>query len=212
MTQPKDLTGQKFGELTAIKYAYSKNNSRYWLCLCTCGKEKIARTADLIAGKTKSCGCLQFKTRQNTGLQSKKHGMTNSRIYNIWRRMRYRCYSNRDEHYKNYGQRGVAVCKEWLNDFSNFYNWAISNGYKDNLTIDRIDVNGNYEPLNCRWVDMKVQSNNKRNNHYISFNNEIHTISQWADLHNIRETTLCERLKRGWSMEEALTTPTRKYK
>jgi hypothetical protein len=211
MSVAKDLAGKKFGRLTAIKYVFSKNKNRYWLCKCVCGNEKIARTADLIAGKTKSCGCLQFEASQKSGLNSKKHGMTNTRIYNIWRRMKYRCYSKNADNYKDYGGRGITVCDEWKNDFKAFYNWSMQNVYKNNLSIDRIDVNGNYEPTNCRWATNLQQANNRRNNRFISYNNQKLTFAEWATKYNISKTTFCYRLKCGWSIEKILNTPPRSY-
>ena len=159
MTRIINLIGQKYGRLTVIeRYKNSKNNRVQWKCKCDCGNYKIVTSSDLRSNKIKSCGCLRKEKAiilgKNTNL---KHNMTHTRIYRIWISMRNRCYYKKNIAYKNYGKRGIKVCKEWKDDFMNFYNWAINNGYKDDLTIDRIDVNGNYEPNNCRWVDMKQQ-------------------------------------------------------
>ena len=133
-----------------------------------------------------------------------RHGKRHSRIYNIWRSMRQRCTNPNCINYKNYGGKGICVCNEW-NDFTNFYTWAMANGYKDDLTIDRVDVNGNYEPSNCRWISYKQQANNKTNNRLIEFQGESRTLGEWASITGIKLGTIWNRLNLGWSVERALT-------
>lgn len=135
----------------------------------------------------------------------KRHGMYKTRLYGVWGHMIQRCTNEHDPKYKDYGKRGISVCKEWRNDFLNFYNWAMDNGYADNLTIDRIDVNGNYEPDNCRWATPKVQANNTRRNLKYEYNGEKLTLSQWSEKTGIPYKTLHRRLKNGWSVEKTLT-------
>lgn len=118
--------------------------------------------------------------------------------------MKDRCYNNNNKNYKNYGERGIKVCKEWKESFINFYKWAINNGYEENLTIDRIDVNGNYEPNNCRWLTIKQQQNNKRNNHILWYKNQKHNITKWASITGINRATIYSRLKYGWPIEKVL--------
>ena len=132
-----------------------------------------------------------------------------SRLYRSWQNMKNRCYWEKDKSFANYGGRGIRVCPEWLNDFSAFREWAISSGYQDNLTLDRIDVNGNYEPSNCRWATAEEQQNNKRNNRNLKFNGETHTVTEWAGIIGIKRATLFHRLDAGWSVEQALTKPLR---
>lgn len=124
-----------------------------------------------------------------------KHGMRYSRIYNIWRSMRQRCKNPNCKNYHNYGGRGISVCEDW-NNFQNFYNWSLLNGYKENLTIDRIDVNGNYCPDNCRWVSYKVQENNRSNNRHIEIDGVTHTLGEWSDIAGVRIGTIYSRLKK----------------
>lgn len=129
------------------------------------------------------------------------------RIYNSWRKMVSRCTDKNDIRYKYYGGRGITICNEW-NEFRPFYEWALANGYSDNLTIDRIDVNGNYEPSNCRWITMKEQCNNKTNNINVEYNGEIKTLKQWAEKYGVKYKLLHERYRRyGWEFERALLTP-----
>lgn len=139
-----------------------------------------------------------------------RHGLSGTRLHRIWHSMYCRCYYPSTNQYKNYGGRGIKVCEEWkhIEGFLNFYNWAVKNGYQENLTLDRIDVNGNYEPTNCRWITYKEQGNNRTNNVYYTFKNETKTSKQWCDEYGISQTTLNDRLKRGWTLEQALTIST----
>ena len=138
------------------------------------------------------------------------HGMSKTKIYKVWVRMKDRCNNPKSSDYYLYGARGIAVCKEWLSGFEVFYEWASENGYKEGLTLDRIDVNGDYETSNCRWVTVKVQSNNKRNNRFITFDGETRTIKQWSEITGIAPDTISHRLKIGWNIEQALYRPSRK--
>ena len=193
-----NLIGKKFGTLLVIEY---KNNSK-WLCKCDCGNKKIIRGDSLKQGLTKSCGCLHKNIATKTCKDNfLKHGLAKTRIYNIYHNMKQRC---QDKNNKYYGKRGIRFCNEW-DSFENFYNWALNNGYKDNLTIDRIDVNGDYEPSNCRWVTPKTQANNTRKNHYITYNNETHTMTEWAEIKNIKVSTLSMRLNHyKWDIKKSL--------
>ena len=172
--KPLDLVGKKFGRLTAIKRVGTQNGHVTWLCKCDCGNETVVSASTLKSGYTKSCGCLwkdsiyefnHSERRKETTRKAKtKHGMKGTRIYRILQAMRQRCRNSNVPCFKYYGGRGIAVCDEWEKSFQSFYDWSIANGYSDELTIDRIDVNGNYEPSNCRWVSMAEQNKNKRRN------------------------------------------------
>lgn len=199
-----DLTGQKFNRLTAIKYMHKKNKKHYWLCKCECGNEIIVRSDMLKNGHTQSCGCWYNETRKMS--KNKVHGMSKTKLFYVWQGMQRRCYNPNVKEFKNYGTRGITVCQEWLDDFMAFYNWAMANGYKKGLSIDRIDVNGNYEPSNCRWTDMKTQQRNRSNNHLLTFKDKTHCISEWSEITGISQTAIKNRLYRGWSVEKALTT------
>lgn len=136
----------------------------------------------------------------------KKHGHRNEKIYAVYCTMKQRCNNKNSDSFKNYGAKGVSVCEEWEDDFESFYEWAIKNGYRDNLTIDRINVEGNYEPSNCRWVDCITQANNKRNNKLIEYKGETHTIAEWAKIKGFSYYTLYERIVvHKWNLERAMT-------
>ena len=140
-----------------------------------------------------------------------RHGLSETRLHRIWRRMRYRCLAETCDHYKDYGARGISICPEW-EDFNNFYQRAINSGYDDNLSIDRIDVNGDYCPENCRWATSLVQMNNRRSNHFITYQGETKTLAQWAETAGMKWHTLFKRLSRGMSFEEAIIRPVERRK
>ena len=200
-----DLTNKTFGKWKVLSYSCYKHYHNYWTCKCECGKIKDVRDYDLTSGKSKSCGCSNKDLPQ---AYKKTHGSSKTKLYGIWSTMKNRCEnpsSLRAE--KNYKNRGIKICKEW-HDFSVFQKWALENGYKENLSIDRIDNNGNYCPENCRWATAKEQAQNRRSNVFITYKSKTQTISQWADELNIKRKTLTERLRKGWSVERAFTQST----
>lgn len=187
--------GSKFGKLTVIKDISSlyKNRGSYWLCKCSCGAEKVVRGCHLNSGKVMSCGCFRNEILRTSG------GLSKTRIYRIWAQFRNRCKNKNHSFYKYYGGRKIYVCTEWDDDFLNFYNWAINNGYRDDLTIDRIDVNGNYCPENCRWVDKKIQARNRRNNIWIFYNGKNDLLCNWLKFFNKSATSYYTLKKNGHS-------------
>ena len=161
----RDLTGMKFGKLTALRiYNTGKPRRVYWECQCSCGNIAVVRAGDLVSGATQSCGCYREYMVKNRPWQDKR---TFTRIYHVYKGMRARCYNEKSTNYKHYGARGIRICDEWLEDFHAFEKWALDNGYDPDAkfgecTIDRIDVDGNYCPENCRWVPLSAQAKNKR--------------------------------------------------
>ena len=203
------MIGKIFGRLNVIAYAgKDKWGKNLWLCICSCGEDRILGQSILKTGNTKSCGCLKVDLIKKNA----KYPVTDKRLYGAWYNMCARCYDENNKAYVNYGGRGIQVCPEWKDDYSNFLKWALANGYKSSLTIERIDVNGDYEPGNCAWVTRKDQANNRRNNRIVTFRGETKTLTQFCEEYNIKPDTFRDRIKRGWSFEDALTKPVRKFK
>lgn len=188
----KNLIGKKFGKILVLDYdGVRPKYQHYWKCKCDCGVEKVICGYHLTSGHTTSCGCYA-KERRKEG--TTKHDLCKTRLFKIWTHMISRCYCETDAKYYTYGARGISVCNEWKNDFKSFYNWSIKNGYDDSLTIDRIDVNGNYEPLNCKWSNPVEQSNNRTNTIYIVLNDEKIPLGILARKLNIKYATLYNAL------------------
>lgn len=199
------LEGKRFGNLTVIKETgRNEYGDVLWLCKCDCGNNHIVKSVNLIHGYVKSCGCMR---NQMISDANKTHGKTDTRVYNSWHCMKNRCYNANDEHFKDYGARGITVCEEWINDFQAFYNWAMSHGYKEGLTIDRIDVNKGYSPENCRWATAKEQQHNRRNTIYLTYNGETKSTPEWAEIVGIDPHVLRYRINAKWSTKRALEEP-----
>lgn len=215
MSKRMNIGGARFGRLVAqfVDEDRSTTNTTYWVCKCDCGALTSVKLSSLRSGVTVSCGCYQKDTaRQTCVKRNTTHGMSDSRLYRVWWSMKRRCYDNNTSAYKDYGGRGIQVCDEWNNDFETFYNWCIENGYdilaeRGECTIDRINVDGNYCPSNCRIVDTKTQNNNRRSNHLLTYDGVTKNISQWAEDVGLKPLTLLYRISKGWSTEAALTTP-----
>lgn len=209
-----DLTGQIFGRLTVIGegdfyISPSGRKERTWHCRCDCGNEVNVRSTNL-RHNTKSCGCLR---KEITSKRYKVHGKSLSRLHKVWLQMKGRCYNPNNTAYKNYGGRGIKICDEWKDNFQAFCDWSMANGYDDTVergkcTLDRIDVNGNYCPENCRWVSQKVQSRNTRQNIKIEYNGETKVLKDWALELGINYGTLYSRVHNpNWDIERCFTEP-----
>lgn len=197
-----DLTGQKFGRLTVIRRGENIDNYPGWVCQCDCGNITHVRGKFLRSGRTQSCGCLhnELLTIRNT-----KHDGCGTRLYDTWMNMKSRCHNPNNDRYRFYGGRGIKVCDDWKNDFKVFHDWAISNGYDDSLTIERIDVNGDYCPTNCTWITIEQQQKNKRNTIYVTFNEESITLSKLSELVGINYNTLYYKIiTLGLSVDDAI--------
>lgn len=208
----KDLTGKQFGRLKVLGYvgSHGKNKKSLWLCECQCEN----KTLKIVLGHhltekykpTRSCGCLIEKKRVET---KTKHSMTGTRIYRIYRGMKNRCYNTNEKDYKDYGERGIKICNEWFNKengFMNFYNWAISSGYTDELSIERKNVNGNYEPNNCTWIPLETQAQNTRKNIRVAYKNKEYSLPQLYTIFKPKITynALQQRIQNGMDIEKAL--------
>lgn len=190
----KDLTGQRFGRLTVLEFVPNESSYSYWLCKCDCGNTKIIESYNLRSGHTTSCGCFHS---ERTSKVHKTHGGTDSRLFRIYRKMKDRCLNPNSNRYKIYGGRGIKICEEWLNDFIVFRDWSLSHGYTDDLSIDRIDSNGNYEPSNCRWVTSKQQARNIKTNLFVNYKGKQITLAEAAELTGINYGSLWDRYLRG---------------
>ena len=208
--QVTDLSGKKFGRLTVLSRAEnSKSGSVRWNCLCECGGKATVHGVSLRAGRTQSCGCYQ---KEQTGNANRTHGETDRRLYTEWAAMKARCYNPRNKRYDRYGGRGIAICDEWRESYETFRNWALANGYRDDLTIERNDTDGDYCPENCKWATQKEQQNNRSNNVKIDYHGETMSMKQWAERVGMEYSCLYARLNRGWTFERAISTPSRAKK
>lgn len=200
-----NLTGQVFSRLTVVERAGSINKKAAWRCRCECGSIVIVKSDNLKSGNTKSCGCQKRESTIKTMKRIKRtHGLSHTSEYRIWVHIKQRCLNPQYATYPDYGGRGITVCDAWSESFETFYR---DMGPRPSLehSIDREDVNGNYEPGNCRWATEEIQANNKRTSHYIEHNGERKTITQWAREVGLHTTTIRNRLKLGWTVERALT-------
>lgn len=200
-----DLTGMQFGRWTVVKYTPRRRSDGKvrpaYLCRCSCGNESVIDADNLKKNKTRSCGCLQKE------LQSQKqcsHGESHTNLYNVWCAIKRRCYNQNTKEYYRYGGRGIGMCSEWKESYELFRDWAITNGYQNGLTIDRIDNDGDYSPMNCRLVTMKEQCNNRCSNREYTWNGETHNVTEWSNILGINTKTLFNRLYKGWSFERAI--------
>lgn len=204
-----DLTGKKFGKLTAISYDHMRGTRSYWKCACECGGVRIVGADHLKRGEIVDCGCI---TRKKKPPLHVKHGMSNTRLYKIWALMKGRCYNEARKEYPRYGGRGIKVCEEWMT-FGAFMRWAVNSGYSSTLTLDRINNDGDYTPSNCRWITKKEQAFNKSTNRYISYNGQRKTITQWASESNIPYYVLKKRIDvLHWDFGRAISEQPKKMK
>lgn len=201
----KDLTGQKFGRWTVLSFDKIDSHRTRWNCICECGNKRSVIRSSLILKKSTSCGCYGAE-RRLIGIKTKKvtHGKTvggNQPIYRVWSNMMTRCYNKKSTKYNYYGGRGIVVCDKW-HIFQNFLDDM--GDVKNGMTIDRIDVNGNYCKENCRWVSKKEQANNRRSNRKFIVNGKVMTLAQISESFNINYGTLWSRINRGLSIEKSL--------
>lgn len=207
MAKAINIAGQRFGRLTVIERVASTKAQAQWRCVCDCGKETVVCSQDLRNGHTKSCGCYGLEVSVSHTPSFSTHKESRSRLYRVWIGMKGRCNNCKNKAYSYYGGRGIKVCQDWNESYVLFRDWALANGYQENLTIDRIDVNGNYCPENCRWVSMKVQMNNTRANRRITLNGETKTMAEWSESTGLSYETIRNRTIKGKPADEVLQMP-----
>lgn len=206
MPKLNDLTGQRFGKLLVLCRGddHIQGNGRHrvaWKCVCDCGNEVVVLGENLRKGASRSCGCFR---KDEMSARNSTHRSTNTKLYGVWGSMKARCYNKSVKYYCRYGGRGISVCDEWLNDFESFHDWSVASGYKDGLSIDRINNDAGYSPENCRWVDCSVQANNRSSNRMLTYNGETHNVTEWAAIKGVSPKTLFNRVYAGYSDEEVL--------
>lgn len=207
----ENLKGKKFNMLTLTgniqtRISVSGRTITEWECVCECGNRKYINRHSILYCNQMACGCLNLKPTHYS------HGHTGTRLYQAYLNMKARCYYKKGREYHNYGERGITVCDEWLgkNGASNFIEWSYRNGYSDNLTLDRIDVNKGYSPDNCRWITNKEQQSNRRDNHFITYKGRTQTITQWAEEIGISGKAFEKRIRVWKDVEKAIETPVQK--
>lgn len=209
----KAWLGKKFGRLTVVGFRNVESGKYHawaWDCKCDCGNMVYGlRPRSLKDGTTRSCGCIKKEQdRRNLGEKRRTHGKTNTRLYGIWSHIKARCYNPNVLAYKNYGGRGIFICDEWKDSFEAFYEWAISSGYREDLTIERIDVNKGYSPDNCCWVTLEEQAKNKRSIRYVELDGEKLPLKTACKRLGLPYQAVHLRITRyGMSVEDALSKP-----
>lgn len=210
MTARSDITGQRFGALLALSLLCIEKQSAIWVFVCDCGAFARRSLRDIQTAKKKgfvsSCGCGLAKAQSTNGNRNKTHGFSKTKLYDVHRQMIQRCYNEACKDFPSYGGRGIIVFDEWHN-IGTFIDWCESSGYAEGLTIERRDVNGNYEPGNCTWIENERQARNRRHHVWLTVDGVTRTVFEWAALSGLRRNTIIGRLKHGWSHKDAVSTP-----
>lgn len=201
MSKRLNLIGMRSGKLRVVGFAGVKKEHTCWNCICDCGNTKIITAYSLKTKSTKSCGCLQKEMLRKRNDLLSTHKMSYSSEYKAWAGIKKRCSNKKLTNYKNYGGRGIKICNRWKNSFKNFYE-DMGKKPSNKHSIDRIDVNGNYEPENCRWATAREQQLNRRDNLYFEYNNEIKHINEIAEIIQIKRSTLLSRIRLGWTLDK----------
>lgn len=207
--------GKRYSRLLIISISkYDKGRHKYPMycakCVCDCGNIRDYELYNLIKlkGNAKSCGCLRI---ENGHKSLTTHGLSRLLLYKVWDSMKQRCTNPNDTGYKNYGGRGISICNEWLHNPEIFIKWALNNGYKKGLVIDREKNNGNYTPNNCRFITNKLSQRNTRRNKICTYRNLKKPLCEWMEILDLDYNLICQRLRRGWDFKEAVETKTRNY-
>ena len=203
------MIGRTFASFLVTELDHESNGRSYYRCVCNvCGSEVVKEAGKLRKAK-RICGCKNYDAwhkngEKHIGNMDRKHGSSRTKLYQCWSNMKNRCYNPNVDRYSQYGGRGITVCDEWVHDFPAFKKWAYENGYREGLTIDRIDVNGNYEPSNCRWATVKEQFENIQKNVNLTVDGVTHTAAEWTRIVGCSKNTILERHKKGWTDRECV--------
>lgn len=205
MSNTIDRVGKRYNKLTVVEQAgFSDRREKLWKCQCDCGNYTIVKGGNLTSGAVKSCGCLRKTTKPTL-----KHNSSHTKLYRKWASIKRRCYTQSSKDYANYGGRGIKMCDEWKNSFECFRDWALNNGYSDELTIERIDFNKDYCPDNCTWIPFNKQQENRRYCRYITYKGETRTLTDWCKRLGLSYKQVHNRMnKLGWSFEKSISEPT----
>lgn len=210
MSKRLDITGERYGLLTAVKFLFVINERSHWLFICDCGtflsREAVSVRSVHKKGSLVNCGCETKKIRSKQGVLNRTHGLSKHKLYDVHRQMLRRCYDQNSKDYPLYGGRGIIVFDDWHN-LETFINWAEGSGYREGLTIERVDVNDGYFPHNCTWIANELQAHNTRRLHRLTVNGESRFIAEWARVSGVPRNTIHSRLRYGWTPEEAVTVP-----
>lgn len=205
-----DMAGQRFGALLGLSFYRSVDQSAVWLFACDCGTflHRVAKSVQhaVKKGTAPNCGCLTSKIRAGNGHLNKTHGFSKTKLYDVHFQMMRRCYNDQCKDYPAYGARGIEVCDEWF-DIEVFVGWCIISGYREGLTIERQDVNGNYAPENCTWIVNERQARNRRHHVVLTANGVSRPVWEWAELTGIARNTLVTRLRLGWAEQDIVSVP-----
>lgn len=216
MNNSQEYLGKRYGRLKIIGFEHAPRPNRKWMwvCECDCGTRKVLSPGDVKNGKVRSCGCLHNECAKERATKFKHSVYEYKRLYSIYNGIKKRCYNRNELRYKDYGARGIVMCDEWLNPrdgFDRFAEWALSNGYDDTLTIERIDVNGDYAPYNCKWITLVEQSRNKRCTKWVEYKGERIQLIVLCQRENVCYDTVHDRIyHRGWELERAIKTPSQR--
>lgn len=193
-----DLTGNKYGRLTVVGLSPKKSGRKsFWVCKCLCGNEHLVRSDSLKSGNVQSCGCLKKEQDKDNLTKNHRHKESHTHLHNTWLRMKARVSNRNNKRYERYGGRGITMCDDWFNSYESFRDWAKANGYNENFTIERVDVNGNYEPNNCTWIPFAEQANNRTTTIWVEWEGRKQNIAQWAKELGFNRGTLYDRYHRG---------------
>ena len=202
--------GKRYGRLVVIGFEHEPRKWK-WRCECDCGKITMVSPGDVKSGKTRSCGCLHDECIKERATKFKHNVYENKRLYSIYNGIKKRCYNSHEERYKDYGGRGIVMCEEWLNPnsgFDAFVEWSLANGYTEEMTIERKDVDGNYEPSNCEWLTLREQACNKRDTIWVDYKGEHIQLRKLCERLGVSYDTVHDRVRdRGWSIEDAVSIP-----